>query len=323
MNFAKSAWKLVVAIKDLMVPAVPPRLFSCCSIRPSSRPARSSRRRAPARCSSRSTGRSSSSPRSWTASPRWRAAPARRNIACATWSMPSRQRRTTARSRRWCSISTASAAAARSRCSASARRSTRCARPASRCSPIRRSMTTTPYLLAAHASEVWLSPLGMVGVTGPGGTLTFYKGLIDKVGANIHVYRVGKFKSAVEPYTRADQSPESRAANEALVTAIWEDWQANVGQARKKAQIAKYLADPLAAHARGRRRHGQGRAGSGAGRQARRRAGVRQARRRSGGRGERRRRRRFLGPFRSRPICAATGRRTTAPSASSRSRAIS
>jgi len=103
------------------------------------------------------------------------------------------------------------------------------------------------YLLAAHASEVWLSPLGMVGVTGPGGTLVFYKGLIDKVGANIHVYRVGKFKSAVEPYTRADQSPESRASNEAMVAALWEDWLGNVGAARKKAQVATYLADPLAA----------------------------------------------------------------------------
>ncbi len=103
------------------------------------------------------------------------------------------------------------------------------------------------YLLAAHASEVWLSPLGMVGVTGPGGTLIFYKGLIDKVAAHIHVYRVGKYKSAVEPYTRADQSPESRAANKDMVAALWEDWLGNVGQARKQAQIAKYLADPLAA----------------------------------------------------------------------------
>jgi protease-4 len=103
------------------------------------------------------------------------------------------------------------------------------------------------YMLAAHASEVWLAPIGMVGVTGPGGTLVFYKGLIDKVAANIHVYRVGKFKSAVEPYIRADQSDESRAANKAMVDAVWEDWLANVGRARKKAQVVQYLADPLAA----------------------------------------------------------------------------
>ncbi|HEY1125180.1 MAG TPA: signal peptide peptidase SppA [Sphingobium sp.] len=103
------------------------------------------------------------------------------------------------------------------------------------------------YLLAAHASEVWMTPMGMVGVTGPGGTIVYYKGLIDKVAANVHVYRVGKYKSAVEPYIRADQSEESRQANSAMVSALWEDWLKNVGSARKKAQVVKYLADPLAA----------------------------------------------------------------------------
>lgn len=103
------------------------------------------------------------------------------------------------------------------------------------------------YLLAAHASEVWLTPMGMVGVTGPGGTIVYYKGLIDKVAANVHVYRVGKYKSAVEPYIRADQSEESRQANNEMVSALWEDWLNNVSGARKKAQVAKYLADPLAA----------------------------------------------------------------------------
>jgi protease-4 len=103
------------------------------------------------------------------------------------------------------------------------------------------------YLLAAHASEVWLTPMGMVGVTGPGGTIVYYKGLIDKVAANVHVYRVGKYKSAVEPYIRADQSEESRQANTEMVAALWEDWLKNVGNARKKAQVEKYLDDPLAA----------------------------------------------------------------------------
>ncbi len=97
------------------------------------------------------------------------------------------------------------------------------------------------YLLAAHASEVWLAPMGMVGVTGPGGSNLYYKGLIDKLGAKTHVYRVGTYKSAVEPYTRADQSPEARAASQALVTSIWDNWQANVTNARPKAKVADYL----------------------------------------------------------------------------------
>lgn len=102
------------------------------------------------------------------------------------------------------------------------------------------------YLLAAHASEVWLAPLGMVGVTGPGGSNLYYKGLIDKLGAKTHVYRVGTYKSAVEPYIRADQSPEARAAMEALLASVWQDWQANVAKARPKAKVTDYLANPLA-----------------------------------------------------------------------------
>ncbi len=101
------------------------------------------------------------------------------------------------------------------------------------------------YLLAAHASEVWLKPLGMVGVTGPGGSRLYYKGLIDKLGAKAHVYRVGTYKSAVEPYIRSDQSEEARAANEALVKAIWSDWLTDVGKARPKAKVTAYLADPV------------------------------------------------------------------------------
>jgi protease IV len=103
------------------------------------------------------------------------------------------------------------------------------------------------YMLAAHASEVWLAPLGMVGVTGPSGRNLYYKGLIEKVGAKVHVYRAGTYKSAVEPYTRADQSTESRAADAALLADIWEDWLANVGKARPKAKIVPYLGDLVGA----------------------------------------------------------------------------
>src|SRR5690606_19623891 len=57
----------------------------------------------------------------------------------------------------------------------------------------------------------------------------------------IHVYRVGTYKSAVEPFIRADQSPEARAASAALVKNIWDNWQANVASARPGAKVADYL----------------------------------------------------------------------------------
>lgn len=102
------------------------------------------------------------------------------------------------------------------------------------------------YLLAAHASEVWLDPLGAVLITGPGGSRLYYKGLLDKLGVVAKVYRVGEFKSAVEPFTRTDQSPEAREANQALADELWESWRGNVARARPSARLADYVARPQA-----------------------------------------------------------------------------
>jgi protease IV len=103
------------------------------------------------------------------------------------------------------------------------------------------------YLLASHASEVWLNPMGAVLLSGPGGTRPYFKGLIDRFGVNVHVYRVGKYKSFVEPYTRAGQSDEARAANQALVGSLWDEWQGNVKKARPQANFGPVLTDPAAA----------------------------------------------------------------------------
>ncbi len=103
------------------------------------------------------------------------------------------------------------------------------------------------YLLAAHSSEIWMNPMGAALLSGPGGQQPYFKGLLDRFGVNVHVYRVGKFKSFVEPYTRANQSDEARAANKALLASVWEDWQADVKKARPAADIAPLLVDPAAA----------------------------------------------------------------------------
>ncbi|MET0248638.1 MAG: signal peptide peptidase SppA [Sphingobium sp.] len=103
------------------------------------------------------------------------------------------------------------------------------------------------YQLAAHASEIWLDPLGGVALFGRGGTGLYYKGLIDKLGVNTHVYRVGTYKSFVEPFIRSDQSPEAKAASQALADALWRQWQADVAKARPKAKVAAFSSDPGAA----------------------------------------------------------------------------
>ena len=107
------------------------------------------------------------------------------------------------------------------------------------------------YQLAAHASEVWLNPLGAVLIAGPGSPHLYYKGLLDKVGVTANVYRVGKYKSFVEPYTRTEQSPEAKAADQALADALFGSWTQDVTQARPKARVAAYAADPVAALAAG------------------------------------------------------------------------
>ena len=100
------------------------------------------------------------------------------------------------------------------------------------------------YLIAANASEVWTNPMGGALFAGPGGSQLYYKGLIDKLGVNVHVYRVGTYKSAVEPYILSQASEPAKAANQALYGAIFQQWQDNVLKARPKAQLAQYLSKP-------------------------------------------------------------------------------
>ncbi len=99
------------------------------------------------------------------------------------------------------------------------------------------------YLLASAASEIWLNPLGAVLVTGPGGSNLYLKGLLDKLGVTANVYRVGKFKSAVEPLIRNDMSPEARENYQALDQAELADWRARVKQARPKANVDLFLSN--------------------------------------------------------------------------------
>lgn len=103
------------------------------------------------------------------------------------------------------------------------------------------------YLLAAHASEVWLNPLGGVALTGPGGSNLYFKGLIEKLGITTHIYRVGTYKSAVEPFMRAEQSPEAKAAAQSLVDNLWSYWRENVTRARPAARIDAYSSRPVEA----------------------------------------------------------------------------
>ena len=103
--------------------------------------------------------------------------------------------------------------------------------------------TDDSYQLASAASEIWLNPLGAVLIAGPGGSNLYYKGLLDKLGVTANVYRVGTYKSAVEPFIRNDMSPEARQNYEALDQATLESWRQSVKQARPKANVDLFLKD--------------------------------------------------------------------------------
>jgi protease-4 len=98
--------------------------------------------------------------------------------------------------------------------------------------------TDDSMLLAAHSSEVWVDPMGGAALSGPGGTNLYYAGLIDKLKVKAHVFRVGTYKSAVEPYMLSGMSPAARENATALYGSLWQEWQANVKQARPKANLA-------------------------------------------------------------------------------------
>ncbi|MCP3729418.1 signal peptide peptidase SppA [Sphingomonas sp. MG17] len=104
--------------------------------------------------------------------------------------------------------------------------------------------TDSGYRIASNASEIWVNPFGGTLFMGPGGSRLYYKGLIDKLGVTAHVYKVGKFKSAVEPYILTQQSPEAREANEALYGAIWGQWQEAVAKARPQAKLQQVIQQP-------------------------------------------------------------------------------
>nr|WP_246586983.1 signal peptide peptidase SppA [Stakelama flava] len=107
--------------------------------------------------------------------------------------------------------------------------------------------TDSGYMLASAASEIWSDPMGGVLIRGPGGSQLYYKGLIDKLGVNAHIYRVGTYKSAVEPYMRSDQSPAAREAMQALYGTIFSQWREAVAKLRPQADIKTILADPASA----------------------------------------------------------------------------
>jgi protease-4 len=89
------------------------------------------------------------------------------------------------------------------------------------------------YYLTSIADEVILNPIGMMEMNGLGAQPMFYKGAFEKYGIGVQTVRVGNYKSAVEPYTRASLSPENRQQLETLIDGIWQNFVTTVASSRK------------------------------------------------------------------------------------------
>lgn len=88
------------------------------------------------------------------------------------------------------------------------------------------------YYLAAHADEVIIHKMGAVIIEGFGRYRMYYKEGIDKLGLDVHIFKVGTYKSAVEPYLRDDMSEFAREANEEWLGDLWQIYLDDVASAR-------------------------------------------------------------------------------------------
>lgn len=88
------------------------------------------------------------------------------------------------------------------------------------------------YLLAANADEIYMNDYGNLFIYGYGSYGTYVKSLLEKLKITSHVFRVGTFKSAVEPFLRDDMSPEAKEANIGYLSVLWRDYAASVEKAR-------------------------------------------------------------------------------------------
>jgi protease IV len=89
------------------------------------------------------------------------------------------------------------------------------------------------YYLAAQADKVYLDPTGFVMIEGYSRYSLYFKGLLQKLGVDVNVFRVGTFKSAVEIFTRNDMSPADKQQSQAYLGVLWTSYQKAVTSARK------------------------------------------------------------------------------------------
>jgi protease-4 len=89
------------------------------------------------------------------------------------------------------------------------------------------------YFVAAHATQVWMDPMGSVQISGLGGRRNYYRDLLDRVGISANVVRAGQYKNAGETFSANAPSAETLRSDASLYDALWRTWTDGVERARK------------------------------------------------------------------------------------------
>lgn len=93
--------------------------------------------------------------------------------------------------------------------------------------------TQDQYYLASYADDVWLDPKGWMILDGYGRYGLYYKSALDKLKISQHIFKVGTYKSAVEPYMRDDMSAEAKEANKLWLDDLWSVYKDDVAKQRE------------------------------------------------------------------------------------------
>jgi protease-4 len=88
------------------------------------------------------------------------------------------------------------------------------------------------YYLGAHADKLYLSPMGGVLLNGFGIYRKYFKSALDKLKIQFHVFKVGTYKSALEPFLRDSMSDYAKEANVAWLSVLWEFYKTDVAKQR-------------------------------------------------------------------------------------------
>ncbi len=103
------------------------------------------------------------------------------------------------------------------------------------------------YYVASAASTITLDPFGTLNVGGLSATQVHFAGFLEKYGIGVQVSRVGRFKAAIEPFTRPDMSPENRAQTQRYLDATWSEIKRGIAQGRNLDTLQlQRLADSVA-----------------------------------------------------------------------------